>query len=62
MHVTVNARSEDDVDERDIMNKVAKASGANYSVHKEKPKKIDPVTPVVHKLPTCFHLYICILI
>ena len=37
-HVTINARTEDDVDEDDIMKKVAKSSGSNYSFHKEKPK------------------------
>ncbi|KAK2163664.1 hypothetical protein LSH36_75g01036 [Paralvinella palmiformis] len=36
-HVTVHARTEDDVDVDDILKKVAKSSGANYSFHKEKP-------------------------
>ncbi|XP_061194534.1 drebrin-like protein B isoform X2 [Saccostrea echinata] len=38
VHVTVNARTEEDVDPDDIVKKVAKASGANYSIHQEKPK------------------------
>ncbi|XP_030628267.1 drebrin-like b isoform X2 [Chanos chanos] len=34
-HVTINARAEEDVEPDSIMQKVAKASGANYSFHKE---------------------------
>ncbi|KAK2840627.1 hypothetical protein Q7C36_012206 [Tachysurus vachellii] len=34
-HVTINARAEEDVEPESIMQKVAKASGANYSFHKE---------------------------
>ncbi|KAI1900812.1 hypothetical protein AGOR_G00053720 [Albula goreensis] len=34
-HVTINARAEEDVEPETIMQKVAKASGANYSFHKE---------------------------
>ncbi|XP_036382517.1 drebrin-like b isoform X4 [Megalops cyprinoides] len=34
-HVTINARAEEDVEPEAIMQKVAKASGANYSFHKE---------------------------
>uniref|UniRef100_A0AAR2IS52 Drebrin-like a n=1 Tax=Pygocentrus nattereri TaxID=42514 RepID=A0AAR2IS52_PYGNA len=34
-HVTVNARSEDDVDPGVIMKKVSKATGVNYSFHRE---------------------------
>uniref|UniRef100_H3CLA8 Drebrin-like b n=1 Tax=Tetraodon nigroviridis TaxID=99883 RepID=H3CLA8_TETNG len=34
-HVTINARTEEDVEPEVIMEKVAKASGANYSFHKE---------------------------
>ncbi|XP_062399726.1 drebrin-like b isoform X4 [Sardina pilchardus] len=34
-HVTINARAEEDVEPEIIMQKVAKASGANYSFHKE---------------------------
>lgn len=36
-HVTVNARSEDDIDEESILKLVAKSSGSNYGFHKEKP-------------------------
>ncbi|CAL1616132.1 unnamed protein product [Knipowitschia caucasica] len=34
-HVTINARGDEDVEPEVIMEKVAKASGANYSFHKE---------------------------
>ncbi|XDV54673.1 hypothetical protein PO909_022907 [Leuciscus waleckii] len=34
-HVTINARSDDDVEPADIMEKVAKGSGVNYNIHKE---------------------------
>ncbi|XP_076126762.1 drebrin-like b isoform X3 [Alosa pseudoharengus] len=34
-HVTINARADEDVEPEIIMQKVAKASGANYSFHKE---------------------------
>ncbi|KAG5272755.1 hypothetical protein AALO_G00168950 [Alosa alosa] len=34
-HVTINARSEDDVEPEEIMQQVAKAAGVNYSIHKE---------------------------
>ncbi|XP_053536034.1 drebrin-like b isoform X4 [Ictalurus punctatus] len=34
-HVTINARAEEDVEPESIMQKVAKASGANYSFHQE---------------------------
>ncbi|XP_054506733.2 drebrin-like protein isoform X1 [Agelaius phoeniceus] len=47
-HVTVNARAEEDVEPELIMEKVAKASGANYSFHKESSKFQDsgPQAPV----------------
>lgn len=35
-HVTINARDEDDVEPKDILNKVAKASGASFNFHKHK--------------------------
>ena len=35
-HVTLHARTEDDLDVDDILKRVAKSSGANYSIHKEK--------------------------
>ncbi|XP_057177941.1 drebrin-like a isoform X1 [Triplophysa rosa] len=34
-HVTINARSEDDVEPSAIMEKVSKGSGVNYNTHKE---------------------------
>lgn len=47
-HVTIMARSEDDVDEEDILKLVAKSSGANFSVHKEKARPDDgQIGPVV---------------
>ncbi|XP_061207818.1 drebrin-like protein isoform X1 [Neopsephotus bourkii] len=47
-HVTINARAEEDVEPELIMEKVAKASGANYSFHKENSKFQDsgPQAPV----------------
>ena len=47
--MTINARSEDDIDENDIIQKVAKSSGSQYSIHKEKAKPQDrePSGPVV---------------
>merc|ERR1711976_925737 len=45
-HVTINARNEDDVEEEIVMDKVAKASGANYSIHKEKAVPIPEAGPV----------------
>jgi len=46
-HVSINARTEDDVDEQLIISKVAKASGANYSFHKEKKQAVPAAEPVV---------------
>ncbi|NXI55556.1 DBNL protein, partial [Chloroceryle aenea] len=47
-HVTINARAEEDVEPELIMEKVAKASGANYNFHKENSKFQDsgPQAPV----------------
>ena len=47
--MTINARAEDDVEPEAIMQKVAKASGANYSFHKESNRFRDsgPQGPVV---------------
>uniref|UniRef100_A0A8B9EWT5 Drebrin like n=1 Tax=Anser cygnoides TaxID=8845 RepID=A0A8B9EWT5_ANSCY len=47
-HVTINARAEEDVEPELIMEKVAKASGANYSFHKESSRFQDagPQAPV----------------
>ncbi|CAG5921924.1 unnamed protein product [Menidia menidia] len=49
-HVTINARAEEDVEPEAIMQKVAKASGANYSFHKEASNRFQdsgPQGPVV---------------
>lgn len=49
-HVTINARAEEDVEPEAIMQKVAKASGANYSFHKEASSRFQdsgPQGPVV---------------
>ncbi len=45
--MTIHARSEDDLDEDEIKTKVAKSSGSNYSIHKEKAQVIPEATPVV---------------
>ncbi|XP_043840518.1 drebrin-like protein isoform X3 [Dromiciops gliroides] len=47
-HVTINARAEEDVEPESIMQKVAKASGANYNFHKETSRFQDsgPQAPV----------------
>lgn len=47
-HVTINARAEEDVEPDCIMEKVAKASGANYSFHKESScfQDVGPQAPV----------------
>ena len=49
VHVTLNARTEADIDEDDIVKRVAKSSGANYSFHKEKAKDTGTIGPVVSK-------------
>ncbi|XP_078095791.1 drebrin-like protein B isoform X2 [Mustelus asterias] len=47
-HVTINARADEDVEPEVIIEKVAKASGANYSFHKESSRFQDthPQGPV----------------
>uniref|UniRef100_A0A8D0DKX1 Drebrin like n=1 Tax=Salvator merianae TaxID=96440 RepID=A0A8D0DKX1_SALMN len=47
-HVTINARADEDVEPDAIMEKVAKASGANYNFHKEGSRFQDagPQAPV----------------
>ncbi|XP_078522866.1 drebrin-like protein isoform X1 [Lissotriton helveticus] len=47
-HVTINARADEDVEPETIMDKVGKASGANYNFHKESHKFSDagPQGPV----------------
>ncbi|XP_017272853.1 drebrin-like b isoform X2 [Kryptolebias marmoratus] len=44
-HVTVNARADEDVEPDAIMEKVAKASGANYSFHKETASRFQDSGP-----------------
>ncbi|XP_034726782.1 drebrin-like b isoform X4 [Etheostoma cragini] len=44
-HVTINARGDEDVEPEVIMQKVAKASGANYSFHKETPSRFQDSGP-----------------
>ncbi|KAM7391542.1 hypothetical protein PAMP_022224 [Pampus punctatissimus] len=44
-HVTINARAEEDVEPEVIMQKVAKASGANYSFHREAPSRFQDSGP-----------------
>ncbi|GFS02032.1 drebrin-like protein [Elysia marginata] len=46
IHITYPARCEDDIDVDDILKKVAKSSGANYSFHKEAPKPFEAPAPV----------------
>ncbi|XP_018422956.1 PREDICTED: drebrin-like protein [Nanorana parkeri] len=46
-HVTINARADEDVEPDSIMEKVGKASGANYNFHKESGRGSDvPQGPV----------------
>jgi hypothetical protein len=45
-HVTINARSEMDLEEDSVLGKVAQASGANFSFHKEKAKPMPAAGPV----------------
>lgn len=47
--MTINARAEEDVEPECIMQKVARASGANYAFHKESGRfqDIGPQAPVV---------------
>ena len=59
MHVQINARNEDDVDEAVIMEKVKNASGANYSIHKEKPKAFVPQGNIVRKNMICYDFSSC---
>ncbi|XP_037536465.1 drebrin-like b isoform X4 [Nematolebias whitei] len=44
-HVTVNARADEDVEPDVIMQKVAKASGANYNFHKEASSRFQDSGP-----------------
>ncbi|XP_069380127.1 drebrin-like b isoform X3 [Paralichthys olivaceus] len=44
-HVTINARADEDVEPEVIMQKVGKASGANYSFHKEASSRFQDSGP-----------------
>ncbi|XP_034397481.1 drebrin-like b isoform X2 [Cyclopterus lumpus] len=44
-HVTINARAEEDVEPEVIIEKVAKASGANYNFHKEASSRFQDSGP-----------------
>ncbi|XP_061584842.1 drebrin-like b isoform X3 [Cololabis saira] len=44
-HITVNARADEDVEPEVVMQKVAKASGANYSFHKETSSRFQDSGP-----------------
>ncbi|KAK5878326.1 hypothetical protein CesoFtcFv8_023739 [Champsocephalus esox] len=45
-HVTINARSEDDVEPGDVLQKVSRASGASFSFHKSTESRDAPRGPV----------------
>lgn len=45
--MTINARSEMDLDEDEVLKKVATASGAKFGVHKEKARPMPEAGPVV---------------
>lgn len=46
--MTINARSEMDLDEDEVLKKVATASGAKFGVHKEKSRPMPAAGPVVN--------------
>ena len=68
--MTVNARSEMDLEEDTILDKVAKASGANFGFHKEKARPMPEQGPVVGDRDQCvvpaltlylfLHLCVCV--
>lgn len=47
--MTINARAEEDVEPECVMEKVARASGANYAFHRESGRfqDVGPQAPVV---------------
>ncbi|KAF3848451.1 hypothetical protein F7725_014948 [Dissostichus mawsoni] len=45
-HVTINARSEDDVEPDDVLQKVSRASGASFNFHKNTESRDAPRGPV----------------
>ena len=52
--MSINARTEDDVDEKLVISKVAKASGANYGFHKEPKRPVPAAEPVVSLNSLCY--------
>lgn len=56
-HVTINARSDDDVEPAAIMEKVAKGSGVNYNIHKESSQNnnCEPLGRVVSEAMSYVH-------
>lgn len=53
--MTVNARGEEDVEPDTILEKVAKASGANFNFHKETQRSTDTRSGPVVRRHTCNH-------
>ena len=45
--MTLDARCDDDIDEDDLKQRLSKASGSNYSVHREVAKPQPAIKPVV---------------
>ena len=45
--MVIHARTEEDLDEETVMDKVAKSSGANYSFHREESRPEEEAGPVV---------------
>ena len=54
--MTINARTEEDLEESVVMDKVSKSSGANYNFHQEtaKVEEEEDHRPVVSVPPSCF--------
>ena len=46
-HMTINARHEGNVEEKVVLEKVSKSSGARCGFHKEKARPVEPSGPVV---------------
>lgn len=53
VHVTVNARDESDLEPNEIVNKVVKAAGSQFSVLKSSPNNAPNERPVVSLLCRC---------
>ncbi len=50
IHITVNARTEDEVDEDAVIDKVAKATGSIYNFSRLDSREDEPSGPVVNLL------------